>query len=192
MHARRALRAPMWTPWLSARPFVAHEAQVHSERCPTQRFFLRCYIFFRHLICPTTVGRRNVATIIDHRGSKKMFALWQFPPHSITLHLSDSRRRWHQPFRCFGLSYLALISQHRELATTIASYVSDESFILILTSLSWDCLYRNRLHRTELLIYLHCLREYEWTIWREEEQRREIEEGMDRMFGPSCYCPQWY
>ena len=121
---------------------------------------------------------------------KKMFALWQFPPHSITLHLSDSRRRWHQPFRCFGLSYLALISQHRELATTIASFVSDESFILILTSLSWDCLYRNCLHRTELLFYLHSLREYRWTIWREEEQRRELDADMDRMYGPSS--PTWY
>ena len=156
------------------------------------------------LVALLQLGDESIATL---RGtsrlktstySPQMFALWQFPPHSITLHLADSSRRWHplvrthiDYFRCFALfGDLALITQHRELATTIASFVSDESFILILTSLSWDCLYRNRLHRTELLIYLHSLREYRWTIWREEEQRREIEADMDRMFGPSC--PTWY
>ena len=77
------------------------------------------------------------------------------------------------------------MSQHREIVTAIADFIQDESTILILTSLSWDCLYRNRLHRTEIMIYLHSMKEYSWTLWREEEQRRETDADMDLLFGPT-------
>ena len=77
------------------------------------------------------------------------------------------------------------MSQHRELVTAIADFIQDESTILILTSLSWDCLYRNRLHRMEISIYVDSLRVYNFTLWREEEQQRELGAYLDLSLGPT-------
>ena len=72
---------------------------------------------------------------------------------------------------------------HLDILTHIATYVWDESFILICTGLNTGSLYSNRLVRMEVMIYLHALREYQFTIWKEESQRREIDAGLDRIFG---------
>ena len=75
------------------------------------------------------------------------------------------------------------MSHQREMLTAIADFIQDESTILILTSLSWDCLYRNRLTRMEILTYLDSLRVYIFTLWYEEEQIREADAHMDSLYG---------